>query len=210
MRRPSFFIVGAPKCGTSALASYLRAHPAVFMSWPKEPLFFCKDFDGVRTVDTLAEYERLFESRPPEATAVGEASAMYLYSEIALTEIKKFNPDARIVAMIRNPVELVQSFHSQMLFALSEDESDFETAWRLQAKRRDGQRIPARCAAPEFLQYRDVAMLGTQITRLYELFPRDQILVLRNEDLARIAAASIRKSSRFSDCKTTAGRRSNG
>ncbi len=185
MDRPRFFIAGAPKCGTSALASYLRAHPEIFMTWPKEPLFFCDDFDGARVVRSFEDYLDLYKEIPAEVNAVGEASAMYLYSATALDHIKVFAPEAKIIAMVRNPIDLAQAFHAQLLFSLTEDEPDFEVAWSLQDERRTGRRIPAGCSEPEFLQYRRVASLGEQIGRLRSTFPEDQIHVICFEDFAR-------------------------
>jgi hypothetical protein len=189
MARPNFFLVGAPKCGTSAVAYYLREHPSVFMSWPKEPLFFCEDFPGARVVKEWQDYAELFEAAPSDAAVVGEASAMYLYSSVALERIRSHSPDARIIAMVRSPIELVQAFHAQLLYSLTEDVADLGTAWSLQAARREGRNLPPRCVEPAFLQYARVGMLGRQIARLYSVFPADQVLVLRLEDLARDARA---------------------
>ena len=69
MRLPDFFIVGAPKCGTSALASYLRGHPQIFMSPVKEPNYFCFDAPGLRVIDRLEAYGRLFARAPADHEA---------------------------------------------------------------------------------------------------------------------------------------------
>jgi hypothetical protein len=74
-RKPDFFIVGAPKCGTTALFRYLAAHPAVFMPASKEPNYFCTDLPMDGRVATLNEYEALFSSAQPHALT-GEASVM--------------------------------------------------------------------------------------------------------------------------------------
>ena len=79
---PDFVIAGAPKCGTTSLWNYLRAHPAVFMAANKEPNYFCSDLPAER-VASLAEYEALFSTAPPHALT-GEASVFYLYSEVAI------------------------------------------------------------------------------------------------------------------------------
>ena len=90
-RRPDFFILGAPKCGTTALSEYLRRHPRVFVSRPKEPHYFCADFDyyyapGQRTEE---HYLRLFAEADEGHLAVGEASVWYLYSEDAARNIAR-------------------------------------------------------------------------------------------------------------------------
>ncbi len=183
MPRPNFFIAGAPKCGTTALSEYLRANPQVFVSDPKEPHYFASDFDRLRVVDTERAYEKLFDDASPQHRAIGEASTGYLYSAVALERIKAYAPGARLIAMLRNPVDLAYSWHSQRLYATDETVEDFETAWRLQDERRRGESIPAQCRHVEFLYYRDVALLGAQVARMGALFPAEQIHTVLFDDL---------------------------
>lgn len=188
MTTPNFFIVGAPKCGTTALSEYLRAHPQVFMSTPKEPHYFAHDFPHYKkTVPTLESYLALFDDAPAEAKAVGEASVWYLYSREALKAVREFAPNARVIVMLRNPVQLAQSIHSQLVWVLDEDVKDFATAWKLQDERRQGDSIPTGCREPAFLRYGEVAKLGKQLRRLFDIFPSDQIKVLFLDDLKRDA-----------------------
>lgn len=184
MKYPNFFIVGAPKCGTTALSEYLREHPNIFISWPKEPHFFSKDFEHYRRIKTFADYMDLFKGKQDKHIAVGEASVWHLYSGIAIKEIHAFNPDAKIIVMLRNPIEMVYSLHAQSVFSFFEDESDFETAWRLQSDRRQGKLLPRNCLEPSHLQYKDVARFGEQLERLYTIFPRNQVKVILLEDFA--------------------------
>jgi len=197
-RGPDFFIVGAPKCGTTAMSEYLRGHADVFLSTPKEPLFFCADFTGVPRPRTLSEYLALFRSAPREALA-GEASAMYLYSDVAIAELHRAFPHARLIAMLRHPVDLAHAFHAEMLFGQNEDEPDFSTAWALQEERRAGRSLPARCWEPAFLQYRDVARLGHQLSRLLATVPEHQVLVLLFDDFTSDPAAAYARVLRFLD-----------
>jgi hypothetical protein len=99
--------------------------------------------------------------------------------------ILAFNPAARFIVLLRNPVDLVYSLHSQLLYGGHEEVEDFETAWRLQAARSQGEQIPLGCPDPQVLQYGSVAKLGEQLERLYRLVPRDRVLVLLQEDLQR-------------------------
>ncbi|OYW64524.1 MAG: hypothetical protein B7Y26_07265 [Hydrogenophilales bacterium 16-64-46] len=197
MIRPNFFIVGAPKCGTTALASYLRDHPAVFLTDPKEPHFFATDMDVHRYVRTEEAYLALFKHAKQHHHAIGEASVGYLFSAVALANIRRFNPDARIIAMVRNPVDMVQSLHRQLVYAGYEDEPDFEKAWRLQDARKRGESIPMLCRAPGFLQYGDACSLGRQIEHLYAVFPREQVHVIVFDDLVRNAAKVYRDTLTF-------------
>jgi len=180
--KPGFFIVGAPKCGTTALCEYLRPHPSIFVSRPKEPFFFCDDLPGMPGVRSLKEYQQLLSRTPSGVTLAGEGSAVYLYSKVAPGRIREYDPSARIIVMLRTPLDLAPSFHSQLLYNRTEDEPDFERAWELQAERRLGKFIPSLCREPRLLQYADVARLGEQVERLLAVFPRDQVLVVFFED----------------------------
>jgi len=186
MRKPNFFIVGAGKCGTTALYSYLRSHPNIFMPRFKEPLFFASDLhEGRRFVPTFTEYLQLFRKAKPHQIAVGEASPGYMFSRVAIPKIREFNPDAKLIAMVRNPIEMTQSHHRQALYNLNEDEEDFERAWRLQEVRRSGERIPSTSRNPVFLQYAKVASLGEQVKRLFEVFPREKVMLIVFDDFVR-------------------------
>jgi hypothetical protein len=183
---PNFFIVGAPKCGTTALSRYLGEHTHVFMSQPKEPYYFADDFPRLKEVlsgiDTYEKYMNLFRTVSDEHIAVGEASTVYLFSSKALKNIRNFNPEARIIAMVRNPVELVYSFHSQLLRFCIEDEKDFEAAWRLQEARRSGQYLPPRCLDEKLLQYAEWGKLGDQVERLLRIFSSEQVKIIVFDD----------------------------
>lgn len=185
MTKPNFFIVGAPKCGTTALYSYLSSHPSIFMSTPKEPHYFADDLDGYRSVSTLDDYKALFQQTTSNHLAVGEASVFYLCSVSAIENIYNFSPDSLIIAMFRNPVDMIYSFHSQLLYNFDEDEPDFEKAWHLQSVRQQGNQIPPRCSFPGFLQYKNMGSLGSQAERLLKHFPHDQIKLILFDDFIR-------------------------
>jgi hypothetical protein len=182
--QPNFFIVGAPKCGTTALYEYLHPHPNVFMSPVKEPHFFAEDLGTYPLVQTLDEYRRLSS----ECTAVhlrrGEASVYYLFSSVAITNIRAFNPGAKIIAMLRNPVDMVHSLHLQLRYVAYEPVEDFEAAWRLQERRHRGFDLPPVDREAFFLQYAELGRLGTQVQRLLNVFPREQVKLILFDDLA--------------------------
>ncbi|MEW8012319.1 MAG: sulfotransferase [Candidatus Thiodiazotropha sp.] len=180
--KPNFFIVGAPKCGTTALADYLGDHPQVFMSTPKEPHYFADNFPGYRVVSDLDGYLSLFSGADLDTPVVGEASVYYLYSKTAVANIKAFDPDARLVVMLRNPVDMVHSLHTQLLFTLNENEPDFMTAWRLQGDRLSGKFIPKYCKDTAMLQYHAVANYSEQLKRLYKHFPKEQVKIILFDD----------------------------
>lgn len=187
--QPNFFLVGAPKAGTTALYEYLREHPNVCMSKIKEPHYFASDFESYPRVRDEREYLALFRHCHEDHTAVGEASVWYLYSAVALPLIRERYPDARIVVALRNPIDLAYSLHSQAVYNFNEDEPDFMRAWALQEQRLEGKHIPARCKAPQILQYKMVASLGWQVERLQQLFPESQIKYLFFDDLVADVSA---------------------
>jgi len=142
MKQPNFFIIGAPKCGTTALASYLSAHTDVFFSHPKEPTYFNQDFDEKpRAAHNEKEYLHLFE-QADGLKMVGEGSTRYLSSNVAVKNIMKFNPQAKIIIMLRNPIDMYISLHSHCFYNLVEPEEDPEKAWRLQRERKNIQSTP--------------------------------------------------------------------
>jgi len=192
-RRPNFFIVGAPKCGTTALSYYLRQHPQIFFCSPKEPHYFATEFPGYRAVTSEADYLGLFGAAEPYHKAIGEGSVYYLYSGLALERIRRFNPDARVIVMLRNPVDLVYSLHAQLLYSRNESERDFARAWALQGDRAHGRHLPRRCQDPKVLLYRYVGLLGQQCERLLEIFPRTQVQFVVGEEFSGRTAEIYRE-----------------
>ena len=182
MSKPNFFIVGAPKCGTTALSEYLRDHKNIFVSTPKEIHYFATDFPKYRRVVTEQDYLALFDNATKEHFAIGEASVFYLYSQTAIKNISQFNKDTKIIIMLRNPIELAYSMHSQLVYGHDEDETDFYKAWELIKNRKKGQNIPKKCREQKFLYYDDIAKLGQQLKQVLEVIPKERILVLFSED----------------------------
>ncbi len=134
MKTPNFFIVGAPKSGTSALAKYLGEHPHVFMCSPKEPGFYSSDIGSEPKYNSEDSYLKLFSAAREYHLAIGEASTQYLRSHAAAARIMTRYPNARLVVMLRHPIEVVQSWHSQLLLSYVEHTEDFETAWQQSIK----------------------------------------------------------------------------
>jgi len=211
MKEPNFFIVGAPKCGTTALYEYLRTHPNIFLPDLKSPHFFGDDLSALCGHRSLEEYLQIFAGAGERHLAVGEASVFYLYSQSAMGRILEFAPGAKLIAMIRNPVEMVPALHNELLFELCEDERDLEAAWRLQDERAAGSRIPPRCPTPQMLQYRQVAALGSQLERALEIVPRERLLIILQDEMARDTPRVYEEVLRFlevpSDGRTSFDRR---
>jgi hypothetical protein len=154
------------------------------MSTVKEPHFFAKDLGTYPFIKTLEEYTRLFADSTEQHLRIGEASVYYLRSTTAIAGIHEFNPDAKIIAMFRNPVEMVHSLHSQLLYVSEETESDFETAWRMQERRSQGIGLPPASRGAFLLQYQQVGQFGTQTERLLSVFPPAQVKLILYDDFA--------------------------
>lgn len=177
MNQPNLFIIGAPKCGTTAWYEYLGQHPDIIFSEAKEPHFFNEDFPNFRWAQTQSDYDKLF-SNLPKSKYTGEASVMYLFSEVAIKNIFEFNPNAKLLAFVRSPESFFVSYHSQIYLSLDEQVEDPEMAWDLQAARKNGDKLPKNCREPKFLQYRDVCRFGQQLERVREYFPAEQLKVI--------------------------------
>jgi hypothetical protein len=181
MRPPNFFILGAPNCGTTSMATWLGWHPRVFLSPIKEPHFF--NTDDKPGVATLEAYENLFAAVRSFHRAAGEASVWYLYSAVAVANILAYRPEARFIVMLRNPVEMAPALHSEMLLGGHESVRDFRAAWDLQDERRQGRRVPARTWAKRRLLYGEVCALGAQLQRVLATVPRGRVLTILLEDV---------------------------
>jgi len=181
-RRPDFFIVGAPKSGTTALYEYLRQHPQVFMSDPKEPNFFGADVERRRTPRIgLEEYLGYFAGAG-DAKRAGEASVRYLHSRAAAGEIAEFAPHGQAIIMLRDPVEMMHAMHGELVYIGAEDIPDFAAALAAEDDRRAGRRIPPGANKPSALLYRDSAHFAEQVERYFDALGRDRVLVLVYDD----------------------------
>ncbi|MEM7432256.1 MAG: sulfotransferase domain-containing protein [Pseudomonadota bacterium] len=181
---PGTIILGAPKCGTTAMARYLDLHPNAWLSSPKEPHYFATDLPGYRSMKNLAEYQALFSGHADSDLSF-EASVFYLYSRTALSEIERVCDDVKLLVMLRNPVDMVHSLHSQLLYSGDEDQEDFAQAWQLIADRKAGRKIPRRCRAREILYYDEIGKYGEQLSRVLKVIPEERIRIIRFEDFSR-------------------------
>jgi hypothetical protein len=196
MKRPDFFIVGASKCGTTAMYDYLKQHPDIFMSPEKEPMYFCPDLVSHRRSEE--EYLKLFFGAGQEKR-VGEASSAYLYSKHAAREIKNFSPTARIIIMLRNPVEMLHARHAQLYYHCIEDIEDFSEALNAEQDRKDGRRPAKGGHSVEHLFYRETAKYAEQIRRYQEIFPADRIKIIVFDDFKSDPARVYRETCHFLD-----------
>jgi hypothetical protein len=203
LRAPDFFIVGHAKSGTTALYEMLRKHPQIYMPEEKEPWFFSTDMRarfkpmiGGLEPQTLDEYLALFADAPP-GRLVGEASSSYLWSRTAARQIAEVRPDARIVAILREPASFLRSLHLQLVQTHVESERDLRKAIALEGERRAGRRIPRRSHRPQLLQYSDHVRYVEQLGRYHDVFGREQVLVLIYDDFRGDNEGTVRRVLRF-------------
>jgi hypothetical protein len=196
-RTPDLFIVGAPKSGTTSLYEYLKGHPDVFMSVVKEPCYFARDLalDDSGNFLVYGRDEKLYYdlfSEAGDAARAGEGSTRYLYSQDAPALIHEASPNAYVIAMLRNPVDMIHSLHAHKLAAGTEDEPDFEKALEQEADRHAGRSIPKH-SNPKLATYRDRAMFAQQLPRWFETFGKERVHVGILEDMVRDPAAEFRR-----------------
>ena len=186
MKKPNFFIIGAPKCGTTTLASYLSEHPEIYFSIPKEPSYWCDDL-GVEPhawcFDSLAKYSRLFDDVDSNIhKVIAEGTTSYLRSKNALKRILDFNSSAKFLVMLRNPVDVAHAYHMEQLYTGLERERSFSVAWELQKEREmayDQGRLIPNC---DSLLYARISLLGNQVKRAMGVVPREQLKIVYAED----------------------------
>ena len=173
-----FFIVGAPKAGTTSLYHYLSEHPQVEMSSQKEPDYFSDKaineqgmYYTKNRVNTLDKYESLFVQK--ESVVYGEASVSYLFYENVAEDIKKYNPNAKIIIMLRNPIERAFS-HYLMDYRLGLISDSFENVLAKKSKHKNAHLF--------YQQYIEVSKYAKQIQRYLDFFEKDSILFMY-EDL---------------------------
>lgn len=206
-RKPDFFVVGAPKAGTTALYMYLTQHPKVFMPEVKEPHFFYdREAPGspVLGKGDLEGYLRLFEGIG-EDVAAGEGSTTYLQLANAPGEIRRLQPRAKAVMILRDPVARAYSQYWNQVRD-GREPLGFEEALRAEPER-------IRRGKWSGFYYVECGRYAEQVARYFETFGRESVKVFLFEDLNRDAAAVCRETFEFlgvdSDVPLEAGERYN-
>lgn len=189
--KPNLFIVGQPKSGTTALHQFLGQHPEIYMSSVKEPHFFCSDFHlesdrfygKQRFFDfrTESAYLQLF-AKAQGAKIAGESSTNYLYSQVAAEKIYNFNPDAKIIVILREPAKFLYSLHSHYVKFTEENEPDFLTALAKESDRLEEKDISSRVTSPSYLYYSQRVQYDRQVKRYCDRFNKEQIKVVIFEE----------------------------
>ncbi len=164
------FIVGAPRCGTTALSEYLRGHPEICFSTPKEPHFFLRHDLRGEPIDALrqtvqSKYLDLYFQDRRDTSLLAEGSVSYFYGPEQLEPILRLWPRAKFIICLRNPLQMVPSLHQRLFYNGDETERQFDRAWSLVPRRREGRSIPRSCIDPRFLDYWEAGQLGKHLER---------------------------------------------
>jgi hypothetical protein len=190
-RIPDFFIVGHPKCGTTALYEMLRRHPQIYMPELKETRWFARELHPRTPSSThprsLEEYLALFAAARPDQRA-GEASPSYLRSPEAAGRIAELQPHARIIAILREPASFLHSLHMELMRDHVETEKDLAKAIALEQQRSSEQQLSRRPG----LVYSDYVRYVEQLRRYHAVFPPEQVKVLIYDDFRADNEATVR------------------
>jgi len=188
--RVSFIVAGVQKGGTTALFDYLADEPGLSCSGVKELHFFDDDAQAWPQPDYDAYHAHFpsFDGRPR-----GEATPIYLYWPNSLERIAAYNPAMRLIVMLRDPVERAWS-HWRMEHARGVEAAPF--AWCIREGRQRLFDVDPWGYHRE-ISYVERGFYGEQMTRLYGLFAREQVLVLQAEDLRRDPASTLADVRRF-------------
>lgn len=199
LNRPNLFIVGAPKCGTTTLYYWLKSHPDIFMSPVKEPPFFDRDIRlEAGRFFTEERYLGLFAKAGTQRYR-GESHVWNLYSREAAAKIRTFSPDAKIIVMLRNPLEVITSMYHYNVYGLLENQPTLAAALVAETERKAGRNIPATCYLHDRLFYRDTVRYAEQVRRYLAVFPPEQVHVIVYDDLKKDAPGVVRRLLEFLD-----------
>ena len=196
------FIVGAPRCGTTSLSKYLKAHRQVGFARIKEPHFFAQN--DLRAIglgelrDTVrAQYiDRYFRGREA-CPLLAEGSVTYLYFPEQMEPILRLWPRAKFIIGIRNPLQMIPSLHQRLIHNGDEDQRSFRRAWALVRERRAGRCVPSRCADPRLLDYWEIGKLGKHVEKFLAAVGHERCFVSIFDDLANDPAGQYRRLLQF-------------
>jgi len=204
------FIVGAPRCGTTTLASFLQQHPDVCFSAVKEPHYFtAHDFSNMDEAEVQRhvgeEYlARFFGNCDGDDKLRAEGSVTYLYAPERMATVLKLWPNARFVIALRDPLAMLPSLHSRLLVTGDEVITDFAKAWDMVGKRAQGRSIPRSAIDPRFLRYDEAGALGSRVERLFEVVGEERCHVILFDDLIADADATYGRLCAFLDIEPSA------
>lgn len=197
------FIVGAPRCGTTTLASFLQQHPDVCFSAVKEPHFFSHDEVAALPESELEKvvakeyWQRFFGHCEDEPRLYAEGSVTYLYVPERMAPILKLWPNAKFVIALRDPLSMLPSLHARLLVTGDETIRDFSTAWAKIGERANGKSLPKSAIDPRWLRYDWAGQLGQNVERFLATVGRDRCHIVLFDDLSRDPEGTYEELCRF-------------
>lgn len=205
------FIVGAPRCGTTTLASFLQQHPGVCFSAVKEPHYFTQhDFAGLSDAEVRnhveQEYlERFFGQCPGTERLRAEGSVTYLYAPEHMAPILKLWPDARFIIALRDPLSMLPSLHARLLVTGDETIREFPKAWAKIDERAQGKSIPKQAIDPRWLRYDEAGKLGSRVEAFLAAVGRERCHIVLFDDLMADPQGTYRRMCEFLGIEPWAG-----
>ena len=178
---PNLYIVGAPKCGTTAMADYLREHPDVFVPALKEFLYFGDDIPRVKPRWPEEKYLDCFKKWGSERFGM-DATPMYLYSDSARWEIKAASSEAKILIMVRNPTDMAYSMYHQLKYEGKELAETFEEALALESERTKTGYQPPNANSSTIARYTYICKVSPHIKAYLECFGEENVHVIVYDD----------------------------
>ncbi|MBX2845298.1 MAG: sulfotransferase domain-containing protein [Saprospiraceae bacterium] len=192
MTKANLFIVGAPKCGTTSLFDYLCQHKAINGSSTKEPFFFSPDVRATNTPFPIADYHDLFDFSTPHKYYL-ESTTWYLYSSEAAREIFNYHPDAKIIIMLRNPIELMVSLYNFRMYYGTENAPSIISAIKEGEEIQHGTvKKKSTSLAEKQYSYLGVASYAHQIKRYQKIFPGSNIHFIKFDDFKSDTSSSVK------------------
>lgn len=187
----NFLVVGTQKGGTTALYSYLNDHPKILMSEQKEVHFFDTEMNFNKEID-YDKYHSYFQYTKNETRLLGEATPIYMYWKNSIKRIYDYNHDMKLIIILRNPIERAYS-HWNMERDKGKDNLSFHDAIHTEKER---------CSSSLPLQHRvysyiDRGLYSKQLKNIYQHFPKEQVLILKSEDLKNNVIETLKKVSTF-------------
>lgn len=180
-RMPNLYIIGAPKCGTTAMADYLREHPDIFVPLMKEFLYFGTDIPRKKPRMSEQKYLECFDSWGSERFGI-DATPMYLYSKSARWEIKAASEQAKIMVMVRNPTDMVYSLYSQLKYEGKEFVSTLEEALSLESERVRTGYQPPNGNSSTIIRYSYLCKVAPHVKACFDCFGRENVHVIIYDD----------------------------
>lgn len=199
------FVVGAPRCGTTSLANFLKPHPDICFPILKEPHYFAQhDLRALSDAELRSEVEskylgRFFPHLASAAHVATDCSVSYLYAPEQLEPAIRIWPQSRFIVIVRDPMEMIPSLHQRLVSLGDESLTSFEVAWEALPDRASGRRIPPGCVDPRWLRCDEAGRYATYAERLFAAVGRERCSVLLFDDLAADPRGQYRRLMDFLD-----------